>query len=363
MTATIDTPELSTDTFAERVFDACLGLIDTLSIALGDQLGWYDALAERGAMTAGELADATDTDARYAREWLEQQTTTGITVVDDASRPAAERRYTLPDAAREVLTDRDSLAFLAPLARLLASSGEQFAGLLDAYRTGGGVPWAQFGARMRTGQADMNRPFFLTELSSEWFPAVPEVHARLQAGARVADVGCGEGWSAIGMAQAYPQARIDGYDVDEPSIAAARQHAEAAGVADRVQFHCVDVATVEAGAYDVVTAFECVHDLSAPVAFLERIRRLVADDGHVIVMDERVGEQFTGQTNDVERLMYGFSLLVCLPDGRSHTPSAATGTVMRPDTLRAYARDAGFTDVEVLPIENDLWRFYRLTTA
>lgn len=361
MTATIDIPDTTTDTFAERVFTGCLGFIDTLSIALGDQLGWYDALAEQGPMTAGELAAATDSDARYAREWLEQQTTTGITVVDDAAGLVAERRYLLLDGPREVLTDRDSLAFLAPLARMLVGAGEQFAALLDAYRTGGGVSWAQYGPRVRTGQADMNRPFFMSELGSQWFPAVPELHARLQAGARVADVGCGEGWSAIGMAQAYPEARIDGYDIDEPSIAAARQHAEAAGVADRVQFHAVDVATVEAGTYDVVTAFECVHDVPAPVAFLERMRRMVADDGHVIVMDERVGERFTGENDDVERLMYGFSVLLCLPDGRSHSPSAATGTVIRPDTLRGYARDAGFTGIEVLPIENDLWRFYRLT--
>jgi SAM-dependent methyltransferase len=363
MTATIAATDTSTDTFAERVFEACLGFIDTVGIALGDQLGWYDALAEHGPMTAGELAAATGADARYAAEWLEQQTTTGITTVDDPARPGAERRYTLHDGPREVLTDRDSLAFLSPLARMLVGAGEQFAGLLDAYRSGGGVSWAQFGERVRTGQADMNRPFFMSELGTTWFPAVPDVHARLQAGARVADVGCGEGWSAIGMARAYPQARIDGYDVDEPSIVAARAHAEAAGVADRVQFHCVDVATVDAGTYDVVTAFECVHDLSSPVAFLERVRRLVADDGQVIVMDERVGEQFTGQADDVERLMYGFSLLLCLPDGRSHGPSSATGTVMRPDTLRGYARAAGFADIEVLPIENDLWRFYRLTTG
>ena len=366
MTATIDITDTGADAFAERVFEASLGFVDVMSITLGDQLGWYDALAERGALTAGALAEATGSDSRYALEWLEQQATTGILTVDDPARPAAERRYTLPDGHREVLTDRDSVAFLAPLARLFAGTGVQLPALLDAYRTGGGVSWAQYGPLVRTGQAEMNRPFFVSELPTQWFPAVPEVHARLQAGALVADVGCGEGWSAIGMALAYPQVRVDAFDIDEPSIVAARAHAEAAGVADRVRFVCTDLAALDgsqAGAYDVVTAFECVHDVPAPVPFLQAMRRLVADDGHVIVMDERVAEQCSGRPDDVERLMYGFSVLLCLPDGRSHAPSAATGTVMRPGTLLEHARAAGFADLEVLPIDNDLWRFYRLTTG
>jgi SAM-dependent methyltransferase len=243
---------------------------------------------------------------------------------------------------------------------LFASAGAQLQALLRAYREGGGVSWEQYGPLMRTGQADMNRPFFLTELGTHWFPAVPDLHKRLQGGARVADIGCGEGWSAIGIARAYPHAQIDGYDVDEPSVAAARRHAEQAGVADRVRFHHTDIATVDAGTYDVVTAFECIHDMPHPVEVLASMRSMAASDGHVIVMDERVGERFTGQVDDIERLMYGFSLLVCLPDGKSHEPSAATGTVMRPDILRGYAREAGFADVEDLPIDNELWRFYRL---
>lgn len=362
MSATADTPvDTSVDTFAARVFDASLAFADIIAIGLGDQLGWYDALAQDGPMTPGELAAATGADTRYAREWLEHQTVSGIVQVLDATQPAADRRYTLPAGHAEVLTDRDSLAYLAPLARLFVSTGLQFDGLLEAYRAGGGVSWGRYGPLMRTGQADMNRPFFISELGSTWLPAVPDVHARLRSGGRVADVGCGEGWSAIGIAQAYPDVEVDGYDVDEPSIAAARRHAEDAGVADRVRFHCVDIATVDAGGYDLVAAFECIHDMPHPVEVLAAMRRLVADDGHVIVMDERVGERFTGQPDDVERLMYSFSILVCLPDGRSRTPSAATGTVMRPDVLRGYAQQAGFGDLEILPIDNDLWRFYRLS--
>ncbi len=180
-------------------------------------------------------------------------------------------------------------------------------------------------------------------------------------GGRVADIGCGEGWSSISIALAYPGVTVDAFDVDDASIAAARAHARELAVEDRVSFHAVDAATLDLdGAFDVVTAFECIHDLPHPVDVLATMRRLAKDDGHVVVMDERVSERFPGRGDDVERVMYGFSLFICLPDGMSQAPSAATGTVMRPETLRDYARQAGFSDIEILPIEADFWRFYRL---
>ncbi len=352
----MDTAELS-----QRMFDAVLGAVDMWSVYLGEKLGLYEVLTDRGPLTSAELAEAATIDTRYATEWLEQQTVTGFLEVDDAELPAGERRYTLPAAHAEVFTNADSLNFLAPFVRLVSAAGMQLPALVEAYRTGEGVGWSQYGPDMRTGQADMNRPWFLAALGTEWFPAVPELDERLRAGARVADIGCGEGWSSIAMALAYPTALVHGYDLDEPSVRAARQHAEQAGVADRVTFFAGDAAEADRdGEYEVVTAFECIHDLAGPIDVLATMRRLVKPDGQVIVMDERVAERFPGRGDDVERVMYGFSLFICLPDGRSHTPSAATGTVMRPDTLRSYAEQAGFAGLEVLPIENDLWRFYRL---
>lgn len=155
---------------------------------------------------------------------------------------------------------------------------------------------------------------------------------------------------------------MDGFDIDEPSIVAARIHAVDNGVDDRVRFHSVDAGGADlAGSFDVVTAFECIHDLPDPVAVLGTMHRLVKEDGHLVVMDERVSERFAGRGDEVDRVMYGFSLFICLPDGMSHPASAATGTVMRPDTLLAYAQEAGFSGLEILPIENDFWRFYQLT--
>jgi SAM-dependent methyltransferase len=359
MTA-IESNTNSVDEFAERVFTSILGTLEVLSMYIGDKLGLYAAMGE-ARTTRDELAAATGVHPRYVGEWLEQQTVNGIILTDDAAAPPDVRRYWLPPGHAQALLDTDSLAYMAAFIRLVSAAGLQLPGLLDAYLTGGGVSWEQFGDDMRTGQAEMNRPFFMNLVGTEWFPSVPKLHSALQSGARVADIGCGEGWSAIAIAKAYPLATVDGFDIDGPSIAQARRNAETEGVADRVQFHHGDAAAIEPGdPYDVVVGFEFVHDLPSPVDVLSTMRSIAKPDGWVVVMDEKVGETFTGEIDDVERLMYGFSIFVCLPDSMSHTGSVATGTVMRPSTMDSYAKQAGFTGAETLPIEADLWRFYRL---
>lgn len=346
---------------ADRLFGSLLGALDVVTIFIGEQLGLYDALHRRGPLTVAEAAELTGAHPRYVREWLEQQSVADLIAVVDPTLPADERRYLLPAAHAEVLCNRDSLSYLTPFARMLGAAAIKLPQLLEAYRSGGGVGWEEFGPLMRTAQAEANRPLFLQLLGREWLPAVPDVDARLRAGARVADIGSGEGWSAIGMARAYPGAQVDGYDVDAASVEAARRNAESEGLSDRVSFTLADAGTLsETASYDVVTAFECVHDMPDPVSVLAGARRIVKDDGTVVVMDERVPETFTGPGDPVERLMYGISTLVCLPDGMSHDGSVGTGTVMRQGTLRRYAQQAGFRDVEVLGVEHDMFRFYRL---
>jgi SAM-dependent methyltransferase len=351
------------DELVGRLFQATLGAMDLFTIYLGDRLGLYRALAHGGPATPAELAARAGTQERYAREWLEQQSVTGLLAVDDPSEQAADRRYRLPAGHAEVLLDRENLNHLAPLARYVGCLAHGLPAVVDAFRTGGGVPWSAFGVDAREAQADMNRPAFLGLLGREWLPSIPDVHARLQADppARVADVGCGGGWSSIGIARAYPKVQVDGLDVDEPSIALARANAAEAGLADRVGFHVRDAADPGlAGRYDLVTAFEMVHDLARPVEVLRAMRALLADGGAAIVMDEKVAETFTAPADEVERFMYGFSVLCCLPASLAESPSAGTGTVMRTATLRRYAREAGFGDVEILPIEHDFFRLYRL---
>jgi 2-polyprenyl-3-methyl-5-hydroxy-6-metoxy-1,4-benzoquinol methylase len=349
----------SADDVAERLLGAVLGAQFVQAAYLGDRLGYYRALVDGGPATSTELAGRTGTAERYAREWLEHQAVTGVLTVDDAGAGPFERRYTLPPGAAEALTDPDSPAHVLPMARMIGGLGKHLDALVTAYRTGGGVSWAELGDDVREGQAGANRPLFMGDLPRTLLPAIPEVDAVLRRGGRVADIGCGEGWSAIGLALAHPGITVDGFDVDGPSVEQARVHAEAAGVADRVRFHLGDAAAAS-GSYDLVAAYECVHDMPDPVSVLAAMRRMTTAEGVVLVVDERVAETFSAPGDEVEQLMYGWSILCCLPDGLAHEGSVGTGTVMRPDVLRRYAREAGYTAVDVLPVDNDFFRFYRL---
>jgi len=249
------------------------------------------------------------------------------------------------------------------MAEMFGSLGQHTSSLLEAYRTGGGVSWGEYGHEMREAQAAFNRPMYLNLLGAEYLPSVPDLHAKLTSGspARVADIACGGGWSSIGVAKGYPNAIVDGFEIDEPSVEMARRNAEAEGVADRVTFHNMDAAEAD-GHYDLTLICEALHDMPQPVPVLKAAKKLAGENGIVIVMDEAVGERFEPNTNEIERFMYGISTWVCLPDSMSHQPTVATGTVIRPSTLRKYATDAGFKDIEALPIENDFFRFYRLTS-
>jgi SAM-dependent methyltransferase len=365
MSTTLPTvPEAHTDrsdALVTRLFEANLAAYDLATIYLGDRLGLYTALHEAGPMTAAQLAAYTGTHARYIREWLEQQTVTGILEVEEAHVDAAARRYGIPVGHAEVLLERDSLRYLTPLGRFTIGVLSGLPRVLEAFKTGGGVAYPDYGVDAREGQAEANRTAFVNLLGTQWLPAIPDLHARLQKDppARVADIACGTGWSSLAMARAYPNIVIDGFDSDEASIVLAQQHARAAGLHDRVTFAVRDAAQPVQGAYDLVTIFEALHDMARPVEALHVARTLLRVGGSMLIADERVHEHFTPHHTD-ERLFYGWSVLFCLPTGLAETPSAGTGAVMRPDTLRQYALAAGFLDVEVLPIVHDLWRFYRL---
>ena len=351
------------DALAQRLFEASLGTMELASVYLGDRLGLYAALRRLGGATVRELAAATGTHERYVREWLEQQAVAGV--LDVTSEPDAHaRHYTLPAGHDDVLLDPEHLSHLVPVVRMVVGGLPLAPRLVQAFRTGEGIPWSAYGPDVIEGQAGQNRPAFLKQLGQEWLPAIPELHARLLADppARVADVACGGGWSSIGIARAYPKVRVDGFDLDESSIALAAEHVKAAGLADRVSMAVRDAGDPSlSGRYDLVTIFEALHDMSQPVAVLSKARSLLAPGGSVLVMDERVAERFTAPGDPIERLMYGFSILCCLPVGLADRPSEGTGTVMRPATLEAYATRAGFARSEVLPIEHEMFRFYRLT--
>lgn len=346
----------------QRVLDAAIGALELFGIYLGSRLGLYAALHEHPGSTPSELARAASIAPRYATEWLEQQAVAGVVTVEDVTADAAARRYTLPEGHVGVVLDPLAVDHLAPLAHMVVGIGSVIDDVVEAYRTGGGVPYARYGGHFRNGQGGINRPAFTSALVEEWLPALGPAAERLASGGRFADLGCGQGWSTIAVSRAFPQADVWGFDLDPSSItdaraAAARQHVAA-------HFEVGDAEEVAAGGpYDVITLLEVLHDLASPVEVLSAARTALAADGVLLVADEAVAPAFTAPGDELERMMYGWSITHCLPAALAEQPSAAIGTVLREDALRALAADAGFASVEVLPIDGGFFRLYALRTV
>jgi 2-polyprenyl-3-methyl-5-hydroxy-6-metoxy-1,4-benzoquinol methylase len=339
-----------TDQLSERLFGAALGALELFSVYLGTELGLYKTLERQGALTPDELAARAGIAPRYAHEWLEQQAVAGFLDHEDG-------RFALPAEHARVLTDADDVAHVAPFAHMLAGIGGVLGRVPEAYRSGGGVPYEDYGYAFRHGQGHINRPAFLHELPTTWLDALPDIRDRLEAGGRVADIGCGQGFSTAAMAQRFPHASVEGYDADPASIRDAREHA-----GDVAAFVLGDATAVrDRGPYDLVLVLEALHDLPHPVQTLAAIRASLAADGAALIVDERVADTFSAPGDEVERMMYGWSVTHCLPTQMVEQPSAALGTVLRADTVRELAAAAGFTAVDVLPVENDFFRLYRLS--
>ena len=349
-----------TDALLERLFGDALGALELYTIYLGDRLGLYRALAESGPATSSQLAARTGTTERYVREWLEQHAASDLLAVDDPRAEPLARRYWLPPEHIPVLADRDDVRYAAHTGVELVRAGRWLPQLVEAFRVGNAPPPLSWEPE---GRAEANRTRFINLLGTEWLPAIADLDVRLRAEppARIIDVACGTGWSSIAMAQAYPKIYVLGVDLDHDAINAARKSAEQAGVADRVTFSVADATDLGgAGGYDLVTVFEALHDMSRPVDVLSAARRMLSEEGTLLVADGLVAEEFMVPASPRERTEYGWSVVSCLPGAMGDPQTAATGAVMRPSLLRQYALQAGFGEVEVLPIHTDYWRFYRL---
>lgn len=346
--------------FAGSLFGACLATMELANVELGVRLGLYEVLAGAGSVTAGELAGRAGIAPRYAREWLEQQAVAGVVEVDDTAKPPDERRFELPNAHAHVLLDDDSEACMKPCAAVVPWVAKAIDIMVEEFRAGTGAAFGLFD--LHDVQAAFTRPVFVNHLTQNWLPALPDVQAKLDAGTpvRIAEVGCGEGLAAITIARSYPNAEVDGYDLDEASIRVAQQAAADAGVADRARFETRDAAdpTIN-GNYDLVMAIEMLHDVPDPVGILRTMQTLAGPSGTVLVVDERTEETFTVPTNEMERFFYSFSTLHCLAVSMQNG-GAGTGTVIRPDMMRHYATEAGFTNIETLAVEHPQFVLYRL---
>jgi 2-polyprenyl-3-methyl-5-hydroxy-6-metoxy-1,4-benzoquinol methylase len=343
-----------------RLRSDMVGALELFTVYLGERLGLYRALAAGGPATSAELAGRTGTSERYVREWLEHHAASGLLEVDGAAAGPLARRYRLPAAHAAVLADPEDVRYRAFNGVEIARAARQLPDLVDAFRTGTApppLPWAP------EGRADYNRAVYLNLLGTRWLPGIEDVDRRLRGEppARVADLACGPGWSSIAMAQAYPLISVDGFDLDADVIEAARRNAAHAGVTGRVTFAVTDASGPGwSGRYDLVTIFEALHDMARPVDALRAARSMLAASGSVLVADELVADEFTAPAPELERYHYGWSVVACLPGAMGDPQTAATGAVLRPATLRRYAGQAGFSRTEILPLETENWRFYRL---
>ncbi len=338
-----------------------LSTLELLAVRLGDRLGLYRTLADGRSRTPPELSSELGLAERYVREWLEQQAVAGILEVDEVAAEPGERRFRLPPEHATVLLDPTDPAYRTASLRGVVSTAADLPAVLEAFRTGGGLEWHAVEYEDDESR-DANRATFERDLAG-WVASAPEVHARLSDASRpatVADVGCGAGWSSIGIAVTYPTVRVHGVDANAHTIVLARGHVREAGLEDRVTFRVADAAHLDDGPYDLVCFFECLHDMPRPVDALRRAREHLAEGGAVMVGDEKTAEAFTAPGDELERSLYAWSVLSCLPYGMSGEDPAGTGTVMRPETLRRYAAEAGLGGFAVLPVEHPDWRFYLL---
>ena len=341
MTTTDQPPQVDVDKLMGFVFQAVGEVGATLNTALvvmGDRLGLYKALADAGPLTPAELAKRTGTAERYTREWLNAQAAGGYVTYDPDSG-----RYTLPVEHAIALTDESSPAYLPGLFQTAFGSVLDAPRITEAAKTGEGFGWHAHGHDVFDGCERFFRPGYNANLVPAWLPALDGVVDKLQRGATVADVGCGHGASTILMAQAFPASTFTGSDYHEGSITAARERAAKAGVGDRVQFEIAPAASYAGTGYDLVTMFDCLHDMGDPVGAARHVRQSLADDGTWLIVEPFAGDRVEENLNPVGRAYYGFSTLLCTPASLSQEVGLALGAQAGEARIRDVVTRGGLT--------------------
>ena len=307
------------------------------NVVLGDRLGLYRALAA-GPSTAGELAQRTGTDARYVTEWVRGQAAGGYVEYD-----AKSDRYSMTEEKAFALTDADGPLFLPGAFELALGSLAAVPRMEEAYRTGAGVGWHEHDEQVFHGCEQFFRPGYLAHLVAEWIPALDGAQAKLEQGARVADIGCGHGASTVLMAEAFPTSTFVGSDYHDGSIHEASKRASEAGVADRVSFEVAGAQQFSGNGYDLVTSFDCLHDMGDPLGAAQHVRSTLAPDGAWLIVEPAAADTVAENLNPVGRVYYNFSAFLCVPNALSQPGGYALGAQAGEKAIRQVCTDAGFT--------------------
>jgi len=340
--STIEQPvEVDGDKLMQFVFRAVDEVGATLNAALvvmGDKLGWYRALAGTGGLSPSELAERTGSAERYVREWLNAQAAGGFVSYDPDSG-----LYSLPPEQTVALTDPSSPAYLPGLFQTAVGSILDYPRITEVARNGAGFGWGEHVHDVHDGCERFFRPSYNAHLVAEWLPGLDGVVDKLERGAVVADVGCGHGASTILMAQAFPNSTFVGSDYHGGSIETARQRAQEAGVADRVSFN-IEPSTVYGGTdYDLVTMFDCLHDMGDPVGAARHVLSTLKPDGTWMIVEPNAGDRIEDNLNPVGRTYYGFSTLLCTPASLSQDVGLALGAQAGEARIRDVVEAGGFT--------------------
>src|SRR5437588_8421029 len=324
--------------FVFRAVDEVGATLNAALVVMGDKLGLYRALAGAGPLTPGELAERTSTAERYVREWLNAQAAGGYVEYDPESG-----RYTLPPEQALALTEPDSPAYLPGFFQIALGSVLASPKIEEAFRTGEGFGWHEHVHDVHEGCERFFRPGYNANLIPSWLPALDGVIEKLERGATVANVGCGHGSSTILLAQAYPSSTFLGSDYHDGSIATARQRAEEAGVGDRVRFEVAPAAAYPGKGYDLVTMFDCLHDMGDPAGAARHVRETIAPDGTWLIGEPPARDRVEENLNPVGRAYYGFSTLLCTPASLSQEVGLALGAQAGEARIRDVVTAGGFS--------------------
>jgi SAM-dependent methyltransferase len=324
--------------FVFRAVDEVGATLNTALVVMGDRLGLYRALNGAGPLTPTELAERTGAAERYVREWLNQQAAGGYVEYE-----ADTGRYSLAPEQAVALTDESSPAYLPGFFQIALGSVIDSPRITEAAKTGEGVGWHDHVHDVHEGCERFFRPGYNTHLLTEWLPALDGVVEKLERGARVADVGCGHGASTVLMAQGFPQSRYFGFDYHDGSIATAKERAKTAGVDDRVQFSAEPAASYSGDGYDLVTMFDCLHDMGDPAGAARHVRSSLAPDGTWMIVEPRAGDRVEENLNPVGRAYYGFSTLLCTPSSLAQEVGLALGAQAGEARIREVVLGAGFS--------------------